>query len=175
MWRKEKPFSPHLQTPDAGTYDLSVRPHPRIRKTVKWGGAVVTVLLVIAWVGTGWAGAAWGSGRGLVLMVARGQVVIECIHVGTAASWFGQWQSGTYPREHRLWFEWYFSRGSWALSVPLWVPIALVAPSAALAWRLDMLARRRERSQRNLCLKCGYDRAGLAAGAVCPECGRSGA
>src|SRR5437773_2597147 len=33
-----------------------MKPHPRIRRTMKWTGAVVTVLLVIVWVGSGW----WG-------------------------------------------------------------------------------------------------------------------
>jgi len=35
--------------------------------------------------------------------------------------------------------------------------------------RLDMLARRRARI--GCCPKCNYDRAGLAPGSVCPECG----
>jgi len=34
------------------------------------------------------------------------------------------------------------------------------------------LATRGERAARlNLCPKCGYDRAGIAAESVCPECG----
>jgi hypothetical protein len=48
----------------------------------------------------------------------------------------------------------------------------LAAPMLALSilgWRLDILAGRR--AQLNLCPKCNYDRAGLAPGAVCPECG----
>jgi hypothetical protein len=31
--------------------------------------------------------------------------------------------------------------------------------------------RRMRRERRNRCVKCGYDRTGLAIGAVCPECG----
>src|SRR4051812_37657088 len=31
-----------------------MKPHPRIRKTIKWGGAVLTVLLVALWIGSGW-------------------------------------------------------------------------------------------------------------------------
>jgi hypothetical protein len=29
-----------------------VKPHPRIRKTIKWGGAAVTVLLAVVWIGS---------------------------------------------------------------------------------------------------------------------------
>ena len=31
-----------------------MKPHPRVRKTIKWGGAVVTVVLLVVWIGTGW-------------------------------------------------------------------------------------------------------------------------
>ena len=34
-----------------------MKPHPRIRKTIKWGGAAVTVLLVVVWIGSGWGSA----------------------------------------------------------------------------------------------------------------------
>ena len=51
----------------------------------------------------------------------------------------------------------------------LW-PIALCALGVtAFARYLDTLARRRARI--GFCPKCNYDRTGLAAGAVCPECG----
>ena len=43
---------------------------------------------------------------------------------------------------------------------------------AAAARRLDALATRRARL--NLCPKCNYDRTGLAATAVCPECAAPG-
>jgi len=45
----------------------------------------------------------------------------------------------------------------------------LSAAITAVAWRLDTLARRR--ADRTHCPRCRYDRSGLAAGAVCPECG----
>ena len=73
-------------------------------------------------------------------------------------------------------FQWWFrfGRGSstWAVEIPVWV---LVVPSlliTAVAWRNDILVRRRERAVRlNRCPNCNYDRTGLAAGAACPECG----
>jgi rubrerythrin len=53
--------------------------------------------------------------------------------------------------------------------VPFWPAWVTTAICTAFTWRLDTLARRRERLGR--CPKCNYDRAGIAAGAVCPECG----
>src|SRR5438045_122692 len=31
-----------------------MKPHPRIRKAIKWGGAAVTVFFVVVWIGSGW-------------------------------------------------------------------------------------------------------------------------
>ena len=32
-----------------------MKPHPRIRKTIKWGGAAVPTLTGAVWIGGGWA------------------------------------------------------------------------------------------------------------------------
>ncbi|HMN40561.1 MAG TPA: hypothetical protein PKE29_06910 [Phycisphaerales bacterium] len=55
------------------------------------------------------------------------------------------------------------------LTMPLWAPAVGILFITAIAWRLDTLARRRVRA--HLCPKCRYDRAGLAMGVACPECG----
>jgi hypothetical protein len=54
----------------------------------------------------------------------------------------------------------------WTVAVvPLWpVPLAF----AGLTW---YAGKRIKRLRRDVCAKCGYDTRGLAAGAVCPECG----
>jgi hypothetical protein len=151
-----------------------MKPHPRIRKTIKWGGAVVTVLLVVVWIGSRWLGADWhgmGSGYAMIvdgsLIVARGESTdltgLRVLHVRGI--------------KHRSLFAPFYlgqSAPRWSIWVPLWTPVAILILPTVAAWRFDALARRRERAARlNLCPKCNYDRAGIAAGAACPECGHT--
>lgn len=60
---------------------------------------------------------------------------------------------------------------SWQVVFPLYVPLILLAGASAAAWAAQSRAARRARL--GLCPKCRYDRAGLPAGVVCPECGAS--
>lgn len=55
-----------------------------------------------------------------------------------------------------------------SVDVPLWLLIALLAGPTLLLWQ-----RERRRPRPGHC-PCGYDLAGLALEAVCPECGRDG-
>jgi len=56
--------------------------------------------------------------------------------------------------------------------VPIWGVVAVMTVFSIGMWRYDAIARRRERAVGlNLCPKCNYNRAGLASGAKCPECG----
>jgi len=67
---------------------------------------------------------------------------------------------------------WLLVRGTgweWRVRVPLWMPLVVSLGVTGAAWRLEVLARRRDRAGK--CAACGYDRAGLKADAVCPECG----
>lgn len=157
-----------------------MKPHPRIRKTIKWGGAAVTVLLVAASIGSGWYEMCF-MGKGWWVFVGSGRIGYH----RTSDSWVAAPSVASldypfptnegltlsrlaYPR-----FYWQTNVGSgiaarW-VAVPMW-PLCLLALGAAgFAWRLDTLARRRTRL--NLCPKCTYDRTGLAANARCPECG----
>lgn len=60
---------------------------------------------------------------------------------------------------------WLFAPEGLALEVPLSNIALAVLGAGAILWHLD---RRRLAHQ---CRKCGYDRRGLAAEAICPECG----
>jgi len=169
-----------------------MKPHPRIRKTIKWSGAVVTLLLVVPWIGSCW----WSVSRcdrapalddqpEDIIAVAPGVVLFSSTADHLRISPKGFWNWGRYvPGLHAPWyrqrtpFQWWFDSyssppsfpfQSTELIIPLWPLPAMAIIPTALAWYLDARARRRERFGR--CPKCGYDRTGLAAGAVCPECG----
>ncbi len=59
----------------------------------------------------------------------------------------------------------FFARSDGSASVPLWIPLAIVAAIMGREWR------RPRRTLRGKCPACGYSLRGLAAGAPCPECG----
>jgi hypothetical protein len=155
-----------------------MKPRPRIRKTIKWGGAAVTVLLVILWVGSRWVSVQWSDwrpgvsgtyGDGPVILVTQGLFKLSW----GAYLWNPPAQQRWEFYRGSYWTIWYFrwtrDRVGTFLAFPLWIPSVMTAITTALAWRLDTFARRRARL--NLCPKCNYDRAGIAGDAKCPECG----
>ncbi|HMN42883.1 MAG TPA: hypothetical protein PKE29_18735 [Phycisphaerales bacterium] len=152
-----------------------MKPHPKLRKTIKWTGAAATVLMVVAWIGSGWWGAGWMGQRGDALQVAGGRVLwghdggmnfLEFnpgVHFGASNfkfAWWFQWLDNGRPIGHG---------SAWVVVVPLWALVLMMAFVTAVAWHLDTLAHRRAHAHH--CTKCNYDRAGLVAGAACPECG----
>jgi hypothetical protein len=150
-----------------------MRPHPRIRKTIKWGGAAVTVLLVGVWIGSGWGFRAWHPCRGWLVSLGHGEIVIFNLaprgeDLATKYPIDSAWE----PFRLALWFDSFGPTGMFAgqLNVPIWAFVIPPSLATGLAWRLDTLARRR--AKLNLCPHCHYDRASLAARAVCPECGK---
>lgn len=56
------------------------------------------------------------------------------------------------------------------LRIPFWIPFLLTLAPYLLLARADRLAAKRAKA--HACPACGYDRAGLAPAAVCPECGK---
>ncbi|HMN40147.1 MAG TPA: hypothetical protein PKE29_04830 [Phycisphaerales bacterium] len=146
-----------------------MKPHPKLRKTIKWGGAAVTVLLVVVWIGSGWCQAGY-VGRGTLVGVSSG---CACFHKAPASILGGITGSGWYCAGQPFDFEWWMSderlRAARFVAVPLWWFVLPALSATVAAWRLDTLVRRRARL--NLCSKCNYDRTGLSSAAVCPECG----
>ena len=142
-----------------------MKPHPRIRKTVKWNGAAITALLIATWLGSGWSAFCPYSSNDTWVEIWAGRASIhkylappspDSIHAAP-------------PYRLDWWFSFCGGAGSWDCYIPLWLPAALSLLITAVAWRLDSLARRR--ASLNLCPTCRYDRTGLPTLAPCPECG----
>jgi hypothetical protein len=149
---------------------------------VKWGGAVVAVLLVVVWIRSGWYSCGdFHFGRDRVELV-DGLMIVN--HHDPDRGPLGEpsaiLKGGTglapqrAPFHLSLGYSFSEARGLFGVYfVPMWpLPLAFVLASG-IAWRLDILARRRARL--NHCPKCSYDRIGLATGAKCPECGAEAA
>lgn len=136
---------------------------------MKWSSAALAAILFIAWIASGWYSAGAMSSAGYGVSVRNGYVVITRIVGGTRPPIRSTGISGPRPF-HMRWLAPTFERANgWYAILPFWALTPVAATAAATAWRLDVLARRRDRLR--LCEKCGYDRAGLAAEAKCPECG----
>jgi len=153
-----------------------VKPHPRpaiIRKTVKWASTAAVGLFAAMWVMSTWRFVEAFGPNGTTVGLSAGRVYASS---SVAIAVPMHWEILTGPSVNRglgmsAPFEWKrFMPGEWWLTAPLWSLIAPTALVAALAWRLDLLARRR-RAKLNFCSKCHYDRTGIAAGIACPECG----
>ena len=142
----------------------------RVRKTIKWGGAGLTVLLVVVWIGSGWYGGYYRARLDRMYIVSDGVFEIRTSH-GPLDRVKIEWVS--YDHDFSQWKWWFRWNTVWLFShveVPLWSPALLCLLATAAAWRADATYLRRVRE--GACPACGYDRAGLAAGAVCPECGK---
>jgi hypothetical protein len=151
-----------------------MKPHPRIRKTIKWGGAALTVLLVVVWIGSGWCEGRWiVTNRGsLGMLFGRLHVYGPNRLIDFPTDWpASSWPRGPLGPRFRLVLIPAFSLSRREAIIPMWIPPFASLAACGYAWHRDALARRRAGGRLNLCPKCNYDRAGLGAGAVCPECG----
>jgi len=146
-----------------------VKSHPRIRKTAKWGSTVLMALLIVSWIGSAWLHFSWRWQDESGFAISQGRV--DTWGPANSTDWPqspGPYLAQSGKARQGLRFDWK-ARWSSGFSVPLWFPVLLGAGMTCLAWRLDSLARRRERA--GLCPKCYYDRKGLPPDTVCPECG----
>lgn len=146
-----------------------MKPWPRVRKAVKWGGVVLTALLLVTWLTSIWWFARAGTGTGYSSIVSGGGITIG-------------FDPGTYFVRDAAWCEWGAARTSmggwfsafdngvaWSFFCPLWPLLFLGAGATVLVWRNDTLARRHDSF--GSCQACGYALEGLPNGSTCPECG----
>jgi hypothetical protein len=140
-----------------------------LRSTIKWGGAAVTVLLLIVWVGR--PGTCGITGKFTMIEVGRrgqlhflyGDIPSMTQRIGFGYSRCIPWDKlepvfdvKRYP---------YSSSEVTEVSVPLWFLALLTATPSFLIWRRDRKPRL------GVCPKCGYSRTGLPGDRACPECG----
>jgi hypothetical protein len=156
-------------------YTGSMRPCPRIRKAVKWGGAAASVVLLAVWLTSVWLCAIYrhpnsnwigiSSGRlNIFRLDPRARILIRRQLLG--------WEISRH-KEELFWTAHRWNDGLQELVlIPLWILIGPVVLPTTIAWRLDIIARRRPLVDH--CATCKYDRLGLPAGSVCPECGTAG-
>jgi hypothetical protein len=169
---------------------MALRRRPSRRSAgVCWTVTVLAFVVCAVWVASFWVAArrSWGAGVSILLDageigVSQGTLYWLTWNSGSA---LGGFQKGSIvDYEVAVGYSWGPSVSSWwpphggrwvaanhgAGWVPLWPPTAILALLAAWLWRRHFVRRRLLRSGH---CACGYDRAGLADDAPCPECGRT--
>lgn len=150
-----------------------MKPRSKLRTTIKWSALVVMTLLLGVWIASAWWTGYW-VGHGWAVWLDPG---------GVAYVESPEWRTNDGPDYHVLsagkyaikWKWWY--RCTWSqyvriIFIPFWLPALLTATIAAVAWRIDTIARRR--AQTNHCPACNYNRTGLPSPATpCLECGHT--
>ncbi len=155
----------------------------RVRGVAKWAGLVACMLTALIWLSSPfWFVQRIRESYGGSL----GGMTVREVGAGSGFVWFS-WVEVPSRRSYlaeRMTMEWRAQRWltwrpTWRfensailrgldLAVPLWMPfLAAALPTGWLWWR------DRRRARPGHCVACGYDLAGLAAGAACPECGAS--
>ena len=152
----------------ASSYYAAVKPHPRIRKFLKWGGVVGSIVLCTVWIGSAFVECGYEDPYRHLLYLYEGE--FSYYHISLTDKSSGgvlKWNSHPYSG-----LRWLPKHGptnlGWFVVLPLWPFVLVSTATTAAAWRMDTLAQRRKRF--GGCPACGYDRAGLAADAPCPEC-----
>lgn len=172
------PFSTHARRrpirANGARYNRLMR--TRLRSTIKWSGTVLTVLLLVVWVGSAWWGFGGLVGRTTIAGIDSGGLFVRYESSNMLAQMVanGEWPTPVW--RHRAgvhwWVYWrqYRSSLSGALLrmdayVPIWTVLLVLSVPTCYLWYRD------RRRPPGLCSKCGYDLRGTDHD-VCPECGR---
>ena len=150
-----------------------MRSYPKLRKTIKWGGAGITVLLVVIWAASLRWQVSWVSrARPVVITgVVNGMFMYTRVNIMPPKNLQSGWRFEHVARAPEWRVQYERSPALTSVLVVVLLPAAFTLSASLIAWRLDVVARRRS----GVCIKCGYSLVGLPAGSTCPECGRPGA
>ncbi len=145
-----------------------MKPHPRIRKFFKWGGLVVSVLLLVVILESAVSRYRYNGQSGDSLTLTQGYLEYRRSQSRPQRRGSGVRHSRV-DKPKLVWSpQWPLASGAGPYIIPLWPFVAISIATTAAAWRMDTLAQRSQRP--GVCPACGYDRTGLAADAPCPEC-----
>lgn len=159
---------------------------PRTRKMVKWGASGLAVVVLLLCVLSRWFYIGIGDGGGRVWSVQYGMMTVvstgplpktRTLGMRTMGVMFDPLPEGVKvianPQAFMRW--WWWERMpmmvGWGVVFSAWLPVIPLGVIGAIGWWLEARAR----WWIGKCAKCGYDRAGLNVGAVCPECGAGAA
>jgi len=148
------------------------------RRVIMWAALVAAIGIGVVWAGGRstwfyWDGWFWEARpdeeRALIVRGLLGGIAIEWRTLRSMMM-----ESSFDPDVNMLRWMWWPSWtqrpwGVWNLLLPYWIPTLLCLTTFALLFRVDRRERRLARAGH--CV-CGYSLAGLASGAVCPECGK---
>lgn len=153
-------------------YAVRVKPIFRsriIREAVKWNCMVCVPLCAMLWLRSWPPVLIWTHKSGLWIdlhsgYLSFGRVAPPPPRFDPSYPWAGGEDSLQ---------TWWFYAGSMQHKADVSLHLAYIAGASvlitAIAVRREGMAIRRQRAGH--CVKCGYDRAGLASDAACPECG----
>ncbi|MCC6908098.1 MAG: hypothetical protein IT430_09175 [Phycisphaerales bacterium] len=143
----------------------------RLRSTIKWGGTVLTVLLLVLWWGSAWMAFGIDHTPQFGASVIGGRVSIDWFENGKFPPRTTEWKGPVWHQApFRLGFRWQRSTNPWGvtsthISLPIWSLVLLAGLSTVLTcWRLGTAPAIGH------CINCAYDLRGVAH-EVCPECG----
>jgi hypothetical protein len=152
-----------------------VKRRPRTARLLRWTGAAVCGLLIVAmvaclrWsVNVSYRSAHWDEGRFQSVAVESGALQYLRFFPVDIAPPAGLDMEVSPASGPWRWRPWWFTPGTFVV-LPLWLPLVIVGvPTSFLWYRARPSAARRHAG---LCPKCGYDRRGIDAARPCPECG----
>lgn len=128
--------------------------------------AAVSLVLIFVWIASAWVTfIVWptdGSWNG----ITAGHLFFHGEGQRTNAF---EWYLGRTDEPFRWGFSYYRYGPVYGIDVPLWLLATISLTVTVIAWRMGATSRMRRLLGR--CVQCGYDRAGLAPSATCPECG----
>jgi hypothetical protein len=154
--------------PAVGGYTGDMMRRRGIRRWVRWASYAAAVVLALAWGASAFGYASYYfSGSACACSIGSG-LISGAIGDGAWAEETRGWDVGIFRREDRprlIWLPIVGGSDLFELCVPLWMPWLVASGFAFWRFRADRLPGPQA------CLSCGYDRAGLAADAKCPDCG----